>query len=184
MSNIELWKGASTLFLIAGIFFFVYAGYVFYENELYKFILLKSSRMNTTQKRRPKKAEKKKKNSRKKQAEKHISVSEDLSDGFSTMKLEEDFDGSSLTGGLDRYEEDDGSADTGMLEPEKEISEFDDDMDAPSVGTSLLTEKMRAAIKEIEDDTLWFKPAKGFYIKKSIMIIHTTKTINEEGEIA
>ena len=164
MNSIELWQKMSVFFLVAGICLIAYAGYLFYRDGLYGFISMrygldrkKNARADTNRV---------KKKQKKKHGEKHVTISEDLSDGLETMAAEIDVDGSLSTMDLDE---------NGKTPEAEEASEERD--------TSLLTEKMRAEIGGAKDGALWFKPSKGFYTKKSIMITNTEKTITEGGEI-
>ena len=222
MSSIEIWKTAGTAFLVLGIVLIVSAVHQFYENNLYRFMMLKrnarmvaAGRPVQTKSGSPpedKKAQEKEPDEEPDEKPDDLQDrSEDLSmyefeddDGSdSTGKLDED--GSDSTGKLDGYEEprnddgdEDGSAETGILESGSgETERLDEDgaavtgelekdsaapKEAADPGTTYLSASMRQAIGSMDDGSLWMRPSKGFYIKKSAVIIHTYKTITEDGK--
>ena len=222
MSSIEIWKTAGTAFLVLGIVLIVSAVHQFYENNLYRFMMLKrnarmvaAGRPVQTKSGSPpedKKAQEKEPDEEPDEEPDDLQDrSEDLSmyefeddDGSdSTGKLDED--GSDSTGKLDGYEEprnddgdEDGSAETGILESGSgETERLDEDgaavtgelekdsaapKEAADPGTTYLSASMRQAIGSMDDGSLWMRPSKGFYIKKSAVIIHTYKTITEDGK--
>lgn len=222
MSSIEIWKTAGTAFLVLGIVLIVSAVHQFYENNLYRFMMLKrnarmvaAGRPVQTKSGSPpedKKAQEKEPDEEPDEEPDDLQDrSEDLTmyefeddDGSdSTGKLDED--GSDSTGKLDGYEEprnddgdEDGSAETGILESGSgETERLDEDgaavtgelekdsaapKEAADPGTTYLSASMRQAIGSMDDGSLWMRPSKGFYIKKSAVIIHTYKTITEDGK--
>ena len=218
MSSIEIWKTAGTAFLVLGIVLIVSAVHQFYENNLYRFMMLKrnarmvaAGRPVQTKSGSPPEDKKAQEKEPDEEPDDLQDRSEDLSmyefeddDGSdSTGKLDED--GSDSTGKLDGYEEprnddgdEDGSAETGILESGSgETERLDEDgaavtgelekdsaapKEAADPGTTYLSASMRQAIGSMDDGSLWMRPSKGFYIKKSAVIIHTYKTITEDGK--
>lgn len=226
MSSIEIWKTAGTAFLVLGIVLIVSAVHQFYENNLYRFMMLKrNARMvaagrpvQTKSGSPPEDKRAQEKEPEKEPDEEPDEEPDDLQDrsedltmyefedddgSDSTGKLDED--GSGSTGKLDRYEEprnddgdEDGSAETGILESGSgETERLDEDgaavtgelekdsaapKEAADPGTTYLSASMRQAIGSMDDGSLWMRPSKGFYIKKSAVIIHTYKTITEDGK--
>lgn len=226
MNSIEIWKTAGTAFLVLGIILIVSAVHQFYENSLYRFMMLKrnarmvaAGRLVQTKSGSPLEDKRVQEKEPDEEPDEETDEepddlqdrSEDLSmyefeddDGSdSTGKLDED--GSDSTGKLDRYEEprnddgdEDGSAETGILESGSgETERLDEDgtavtgelekdsaapKEAADPGTTYLSASMRQAIGSMDDGSLWMRPSKGFYIKKSAVIIHTYKTITEDGK--
>jgi hypothetical protein len=229
MSSIEIWKTAGTAFLVLGIVLIVSAVHQFYENNLYRFMMLKrnarmvaAGRPVQTKSGSPPEDKRAQEKEPDEEPDDLQDRSEDLSmyefeddDGSdSTGKLDDDGsdstgkldeDGSDSTGKLDGYEEprnddgdEDGSAETGILESGSgETERLDEDgaavtgelekdsaapKEAADPGTTYLSASMRQAIGSMDDGSLWMRPSKGFYIKKSAVIIHTYKTITEDGK--
>lgn len=222
MSSIEIWKTAGTVLLIAGIVLIALAVYQFRKNSLYRFMMLKrNARMVAAgrpvqiksgpppEDKRPQ--EKEPDEEPDKDPDDLQDRSEDLSmyefeddDGSdSTGKLDEDGSGSTgklgeNDGSMDNAADEDGSAETGVLESGSgETEKLDEDgtavtgelekdsaapKEAADPGTTYLSASMRQAIGSMDDGSLWMQPSKGFYIKKSAVIIHTYKTITEDGK--
>ena len=222
MSSIEIWKTAGTAFLVLGIVLIVSAVHQFYENNLYRFMMLKrnarmvaAGRPVQTKSGPPPEDKRPQEKEPDEEPDKEPDDLQDRSDDLSMYEFEDDDgsgstgkldeDGSGSTGKLDGYEEprnddgdEDGSAETGILESGSgETERLDEDgaavtgelekdsaapKEAADPGTTYLSASMRQAIGSMDDGSLWMRPSKGFYIKKSAVIIHTYKTITEDGK--
>ena len=211
MSSIEIWKTAGTAFLVLGIVLIVSAVHQFYENNLYRFMMLKrnarmvaAGRPVQTKSGSPPEDKKAQEKEPDEEPDEKPDDLQDRSEDLSMYEFEDD-DGSDSTGKLDGYEEprnddgdEDGSAETGILESGSgETERLDEDgaavtgelekdsaapKEAADPGTTYLSASMRQAIGSMDDGSLWMRPSKGFYIKKSAVIIHTYKTITEDGK--
>ena len=211
MSSIEIWKTAGTAFLVLGIVLIVSAVHQFYENNLYRFMMLKrnarmvaAGRPVQTKSGSPPEDKRAQEKEPDEEPDEEPDDLQDRSEDLSMYEFEDD-DGSDSTGKLDGYEEprnddgdEDGSAETGILESGSgETERLDEDgaavtgelekdsaapKEAADPGTTYLSASMRQAIGSMDDGSLWMRPSKGFYIKKSAVIIHTYKTITKDGK--
>lgn len=163
MDNINLWKNLGTVLVIAGIVLIAYAGYMFRLYNLYAFILLKRGGQAKAAARSPGKAKKDKITTKKPEKEKAAAIYGQEEKSPHAVAGEAP-DGPSGRG-------DGGSGETAPLEEPAEK------------GTVLLETVPEAVSVQADGEPVWFEPSEGFYIKKSIMIIHTEKAISEKGEI-
>lgn len=145
------------LSIILGILLIAIAAELFYQQDLYKFIMLKKEKPEKERKKRPEK----------KRKEQHISVRADED----ILLMDEEDDGKDGTASL---EEDGGS---GTADLEEEMDAVTEEEIHDEGGTSLLTKDTKPQSGTVAEENLWVKPAKGFYITKNTTITHTEKTI-------
>ena len=160
MDDIGLLKNLGTVLIIAGLLFTVCAGHLFHKHKLYAYIQLKRGKQERPVKSTLRAAKKKKKE-RVSGKKKDVPINpeekeESITVREETSALKKDVGGASTTAPLD----------------------------APaSEGTVLLKHSVREASVQTDADAVWMEPSEGFYIKKSIIFIHTEKSISEKGEV-
>ena len=160
MDDIGLLKNLGTVLIIAGLLLTVCAGHLFHKHKLYAYIQLKRGKQEQPVKSTLRAAKKKKKE-RMSGKKKDVPINPEEKEESITVQEE-----------TSAHKKDAGGASTTAP------------LDAPaSEGTVLLENSVREASVQTDADAVWMEPSEGFYIKKSIMFIHTEESISEKGEV-
>lgn len=160
LDNINIWKNLGTVLVIAGVLLIAYAGYMFRNNKLYAYIQLKRGKQEKTTGARPEKPKKGGAGQEIKNKEENPPAKKEREEknppAEDAVNAEDEKYGSSTTAPLN--------------EPAEE-------------GTVLLENSIQAAAMQTDGSAVWMGPSEEFYIRKSIIFIHTKEMISDKGEV-